>query len=124
MFTAESEPHRVEEPLPHAPQKESKISAAVHAAVYDSLVAQESAFQTVLSPESTVSEPSTDDLIFRFWQLRVDVMRDIAFDLGLITEADLDVPPHRRYFKAMEVAKQNGLLVELARQIEKHEQKT
>jgi hypothetical protein len=122
-FAAEPGPHLAEGQPPHPPQQETKMSAAVHAIIEGSLGAQEPVlFPTVQSPESKVSEPSTDDLVFRFWQLRVDVMRDIALGLGLITEADLDVPPHRRYFKAMEEAKQKGLIVELAKEIEKYEQ--
>jgi hypothetical protein len=48
-------------------------------------------------------------------------MRDITLQLGLITKADLQIPPHERYHSAMKLAKERGLLVELARQIEKHE---
>ena len=122
-FAAVPGPHLAEEMLPHPPQQETKMSAAVQATIDGSLGEGGPALlQTVQSPEYKVSEPSTDDLVFRFWQLRVDVMRDIAMGLELITEADLDLPPHRRYFKALEVAKQKGLIVELAREIEKHEQ--
>ncbi|WP_269813886.1 metallophosphoesterase [Rhodoferax ferrireducens] len=109
-------------PLPHPAQNETKITAAVQAVLaavvheYDDHHPKPD-----MQPEFKVSEPSTDNLIFRFWQLRVDEMRDIALDLGLITEADLDLQPPQRYFKAMEVAKEKGLLVELARLIEKRE---
>ena len=51
-------------------------------------------------------------------------MRDIALRLELITEADLKVKPHQRYFKAFEVAKEKGLLVDLAREVAKHERNT
>lgn len=121
-FAPEPLPHLAEKPPSHPPQQETKMSAAVHAAIDGEFGAQEPALPTVQPLESKVSEPSTDDLVFRFWQLRVDVMRDIALGLGLITEADLDVRPYQRYHKAMEVAKQRGLLVELAREIEKYEQ--
>lgn len=68
-----------------------------------------------------MTAPSTENLIFRFWQLSASQMRDIALQLGLITKADLQIPPHERYHSALRVAKERGLLVELARQIEKHE---
>jgi hypothetical protein len=120
-FAAEPAPHLVEAPLPHPPQPESNTSAAVHATIGGPLGSHGPAVQAGQSLESKVSEPSTDDLVFRFWQLRADVMLDIALDLELITDEDLDLPPHQRYYKAMDVAKQRGLLVELAREIEKHE---
>jgi len=71
--------------------------------------------------EVTMSEPSTENLVFRFWQLSAKDMRDIASGLGLINEADMDLPPHQRYYKAMEVAKDKGLLTELAGQIQRRE---
>ena len=48
-------------------------------------------------------------------------MRDIALQLDLITKADLQIPPHERYHKALNAAKEKNLLVELAKQIEKYE---
>lgn len=38
-----------------------------------------------------------------------------------MTKDDLQVPPHERYHNALNVAKQKGLLAELAKHIEKHE---
>ncbi|EGP45300.1 hypothetical protein AXXA_16497 [Achromobacter insuavis AXX-A] len=70
-----------------------------------------------------MTEPSTDNLIFRFWQLTGSQMRDIALELGLMTKDDLQVPPHERYRNALNVAKQKGLLVELAKHVEKLERK-
>ncbi|KQP11897.1 hypothetical protein ASF43_23380 [Pseudorhodoferax sp. Leaf267] len=71
--------------------------------------------------EADVTEPSTDNLVFRFWQLSGSQMRDIALELGLITKADLKVPPHQRYHSALKLAREKGLLVELAKEIEKRE---
>lgn len=120
-FSAESGSRLASDPVHHPPQEETRMSVAVHAAVEAALAVQETAFHPMQPPEFKVSEPSTDDLVFRFWQLRVDVMRDIALGLGLITEEDLDVQPYQRYYQAMEVAKKKGLLVELAKEIEKYE---
>lgn len=99
------------------PQSETAIASAVHTAV--EAVAVE-VHQTPLK-EADVTEPSTDNLIFRFWQLSGSQMRDIALKLGLITKVDLQIPPHERYHSALRLAKEKGLLVELARQIEEHE---
>lgn len=74
--------------------------------------------------EAEVTDPSTDNLIFRFWQLSGSHMRDIALKLGLITRVDLQIPPHERYHNALNAAKEKKLLVELAKQIEKYEKNT
>ncbi len=101
------------------PQGETAIASAVHTAV------EAVAAEVRLTPptEVDVTEPSTDNLIFRFWQLSASQMRDISLQLGLITKADLQIPPNERYHSALKRAKENGLLVELARQIEKYEKK-
>lgn len=96
---------------------ETGIAPATHTAVD---AAAEEIRQTPLA-ETDVTEPSTDNLVSRFWQLSGSQMRDIALQLGLITKADLQIPPHERYQSALKLAKENGLLVELARQIEKYE---
>jgi len=99
------------------PQGETAMASAVHTAV--EAVAAE--IRSTPLTEAEVTEPSTDNLIFRFWQLSGSQMRDIALELGLITKADLQIPPHERYHNALNVAKEKGLLVELAKQIEKYE---
>ena len=71
--------------------------------------------------EADVADLSIDNLISRFWQLSASQMRDITLELRLITRADLQIPPHERYQNALILAKEKGLLVELARQIEKYE---
>jgi hypothetical protein len=100
-----------------APQRETAIASAVHTAV------EAVAAEVLPTPptEADVTAPSTENLIFRFWQLSASQMRDIALQLGLITKADLQIPPHERYHRALRLAKERGLLVEMARQIEKHE---
>lgn len=101
--------------VPHL--AETKIASAIHSAV------EAAAVEVRQPPESEMTEPSTDNLIFRFWQLTGSQMRDIALELELMTKDDLQVPPHERYRNALNVAKQKGLLVELAKQIEKLERK-
>ncbi|GLS13431.1 metallophosphoesterase [Hydrogenophaga electricum] len=100
-----------------APQNETEIASAVHTAM--EAVAAEA--RPMLPTEANMTEPSTENLIFRFWQLNGSQMRDIALQLGLITKADLKRPPHERYHSALKLAKEKGLLVELARLIEQHE---
>ena len=102
----------------HTPNlPETRMATAVHAAI-DEVAAE---MHADLPKEVEVTEPSTDNLIFRFWQLSNSQMRDIALELDLITRNDLQLPPHERYHMALNVAKEKGLLVELARRIEKHE---
>lgn len=99
------------------PQGETAIASAVHTAVE----AVAAAVRSTTPTEVDVTEPSTENLIFRFWQLSASQMRDISLQLGLITKADLQVPPNERYRNALKLAKERGLLVELAKQIEKYE---
>ncbi|AVO43533.1 metallophosphoesterase [Simplicispira suum] len=99
------------------PQGGTDIASAVHTA----MEAAASEVRPKPRTEADVTEPSTDNLIFRFWQLRGSQMRDIALQLGLITKADLQVAPHERYHSVLKLAKEKGLLAELAKQIEKHE---
>lgn len=99
------------------PKPETEIAAAVHTAIE----AASDATHPERPMEAEMTEPSTDNLIFRFWQLSPSQMRDIALALGLMTKDDMQAPPHERYYKALNAAKEKGLLVELAKQIEKHE---
>lgn len=101
--------------VPH--QSETRIVTAVHTAV-EALAA---GAHPNRPREAEVTEPSTDNLIFRFWQLSGSQMRDIALELGLMTKDDLNVPPHERYYNALNLAKEKELLVELAKHIEKYE---
>jgi hypothetical protein len=99
------------------PQGETAVASAVHTAL--EAVAAEA--RPLPPKEVNVNEPSTDNLVFRFWQLSGSQRRDIALQLGLITKADLQIPPHHLYHNALKLAKERGLLLDLARQIEKHE---
>jgi len=101
------------------PQSETAIAPVVHTTVEVDVAEVCQTPQT----RANVTAPSTDNLIFRFWQLSGSQMRDIALQLGLITKIDLQIPPHERYHGAMKLAKEKGLLVELAREIEKYEKK-
>jgi len=68
-----------------------------------------------------MSNPSTKNLVFRFWSLSVSQKRQVAFKLNLITDNDLDVPEPERYARALKLAAQRGQLEELAREIEQIE---
>lgn len=108
-------PAEISQPA-HLP--ETKVAAALHPVfqVADDLTGSLLELQQL--SEVKMPEPSTENLVFRFWQLGAKEMRDIAMGLGLINEADLDLPPPQRYYKAMETAKSKGLLAELAGLIE------
>lgn len=111
--TASSQTH------PH----ETPSVAASHAVFNDPETAAHPQLPLEPQSEAKMPEPSTENLVFRFWQLNAKDMRDIALNLGLIVDADLDLPPHQRYYKALEAAKDKGLLAELAAQIHKYEEK-
>jgi calcineurin-like phosphoesterase family protein len=69
----------------------------------------------------TMSNPSTKNLVFRFWSLSVSQKREIAFKLNLISENDLNVPEPERYARALKLAAQRGQLEELAKEVEQVE---
>lgn len=73
------------------------------------------------TPEGKMQGPSMRNLIYRFWDLSIGERREIALKLGLITEADLEVPEPERYKKAFKEAASRGLLAELATEIERVE---
>jgi predicted MPP superfamily phosphohydrolase len=106
-----------------AHRQEMKVAAELHTAFESAGKVHGSPPQLEQKSEVEMPEPSTENLVFRFWQLSAREMREIALALGLINEADLDLPPHQRYYKAMEAAKAKGLLAQLAGQIQKHEKK-
>jgi hypothetical protein len=112
------------ESLPQPPQAETRMSAAIHAAVEGMPDPKsEIRLRAGQSSENNMSEPSTDDLAYRFWQLATHQRLEIALAMGLITEKDLEMAPPQRYTKALTVATEKGLLTELARQIQENEKK-
>lgn len=122
--------HRLRLPqLPSFPARLGKMDAempsrgatAIASAGNTAVVAVGAEVRPTPPQEADMTEPSTDNIIYRFWQLSGSQMRDIALQIGLITTADLQIPPHERYHSALKLAKEKGLLVELARQIEKYE---
>lgn len=104
-------------------QHETAVAAALHAAFEDADKVHEPAAKLEQQLEVKMTEASTENLVFRFWQLSAKEMREISLSLGLINESDLALPPHQRYYKAMETARDKGLLAELSEQVKKYEDK-
>jgi hypothetical protein len=100
---------------------ETKVATAIHTAFVGTDHANRCMPELMQLSELKELEPSTENLVFRFWQLGAKEMREIALDLGLIDQIDLDLSPPQRYYKAMETARDKGLLRELAVQIQKRE---
>jgi hypothetical protein len=61
--------------------------------------------------------------VYRFWNLNVSERRDIALQLGLITEEELQLPEPERYGRALIRASERGQLDELARAVAEKERK-
>lgn len=104
-------------PLPVAP------ATSVHA-TSKAVTSEEAAVAApapASGPEGKMQGPSMRNLIYRFWELSVGERREIALKLGLITEADLQVPEPERYKKAFKEAAARGLLADLATEIERVE---
>lgn len=64
--------------------------------------------------EAAMGDPSTRNLVFRFWNLKSSERREIAVRLGLITEEELKLPEAERYGRALIRASERGQLDELA----------
>nr|VFJ49542.1 MAG: 3',5'-cyclic AMP phosphodiesterase CpdA [Candidatus Kentron sp. DK] len=71
--------------------------------------------------EAAMSNESTRNLVFRFWNLTISQRREIARKLGLITEDELSLPESERYGRALIRAAERGQLNEIAGEIRKRE---
>jgi hypothetical protein len=71
--------------------------------------------------EAAMSDESTCHLVFRFWNLTVSQRREIALGLGLIDPAELTLPEHERYGRALLRAGERGLLEQVAREVAQRE---
>ena len=68
-----------------------------------------------------MGNPMTRNLVFRIWSLRGSEQRDILEDLGLLREDEADLPEAERFGRALIRASEEGLLEQLAREVEKRE---
>ncbi|MBB2199744.1 alpha/beta fold hydrolase [Gluconacetobacter sp. 1c LMG 22058] len=60
--------------------------------------------------EATMSDPTTRHLIDRFWDLDASDRRDVALELGLIVDEEIDLPEPQRYNVALMRASERNLL--------------
>lgn len=67
--------------------------------------------------EVAMSEPSTRNLVFRFWNLASSQRREIAKKLDLITDEEMKLAEPERYGRALLRARERGLLDALAAEI-------
>jgi hypothetical protein len=73
--------------------------------------------------EAAMGDPSTRNLVFRFWNLKTSERREIAVSLGLISEEELQLPEPERYGRALIRASDRGQLGDLARAVAQKETK-
>jgi len=73
--------------------------------------------------EAAMSDESTRNLVFRFWNLTVSQRREIALRLELIQEKELSLPEPERYGRALLRAGERNLLEKLTREIAQMERK-
>lgn len=67
--------------------------------------------------EAAMSDESTRNLVFRFWNLTISQRREIALRLGLIEPSELDLQEPERYGRALRRARERGLIEKLAREV-------
>jgi GTPase-associated adaptor domain-containing protein/calcineurin-like phosphoesterase family protein len=76
----------------------------------------------VADVEVTMSDDRTRNLVLRFWDLASSERREIALDLGIVSEDEIrSFPEAERYGRALRRAGERGLLDKLADEIEKKE---
>ncbi len=100
---------------------ETKIAQSVHQALLE--VGAEVPYHLKEEQQHLINlpRPSTQNLAHRYWQLTGSQMREIAYLLELMTEADLQVPQEERYSKVLKAVKEKGLVEVLAQYIEQYE---
>ncbi|MFK0278378.1 metallophosphoesterase [Ensifer sp. NPDC090286] len=71
--------------------------------------------------EAAMGDPSTRNLVFRFWNLSSSARREISLELGLISKEELSVPEPERYGRALIRAGERNQVEELAAAVGKRE---
>ncbi|BBC81756.1 all3488 (plasmid) [Acetobacter orientalis] len=71
--------------------------------------------------EAVMSDPATRHLIDRFWDLDASDRRDIALELGLINDKEIDLPEPQRYNVALIRASERNLLERLEQLVKDRE---
>lgn len=72
--------------------------------------------------EVSMSSPNTKGLVFRFWSLPDSQKREIMFKLKLITQDDLALSDEELYDRGLRLAAKQGLLGELAGEVDGFQQ--
>jgi pimeloyl-ACP methyl ester carboxylesterase len=73
------------------------------------------------SADSVVADPKTRHLVDRFWELDASDRREVALELGLISDEEVDLPEHQRYNVALIRASERNLLERLEKLVEERE---
>lgn len=88
--------------------------------VISSPISQPAAVEAIgseVDAEAAMGDPSTRNLVFRFWNLTSSARREITLKLGLITEDELSVPEPERYGRALIRAGERNKVNELAAEV-------
>lgn len=67
--------------------------------------------------EAAMSDESTRNLVFRFWNLTTSQRRDLALKLALIDREELKLPEPERYGRALLRASERGVLDQVAHEV-------
>ncbi|WP_157791936.1 alpha/beta fold hydrolase [Pseudorhodobacter sp. MZDSW-24AT] len=73
------------------------------------------------SLEAIMGDPATKHLVDRFWDLDASDRREIALELGLISEGEVDLPELQRYGVALIRASERNLLDQLEKLVKVRE---
>lgn len=73
------------------------------------------------SLEAIMGDPTTRHLIDRFWDLDASDRREIALELGLISDEEVDLPEQPRYDLALIRASERNLFDQLEKLVDERE---
>ncbi|KHA77239.1 hypothetical protein NC77_20330 [Janthinobacterium lividum] len=71
--------------------------------------------------EAAMSDESTRNLVYRFWQLSISGRREIAEKLGLLETGEMSLPEPQRYGIALLRAGERNLIQSVAEEVKKRE---
>lgn len=118
------EVHRHSIPFPVEAQPggyvEAKV-AVVEAGSVDAVVLEQAAATVVTDAEASMGDRRTRHLVDRFWDLDGSDRREIALELGLITQDEVQLPEAQRYGIALIRAAERNLIDRLDQMVAERE---
>ncbi len=95
--------------------------SVMEAVVIETISIAETAVSADTDAEASMGDMRTRHLVDRFWDLDASDRREIALELGLVTEEEIDLPEPQRYGIAFIRASERNLLDRLEQLVDERE---